>query len=245
MNDRRALWDGALVGDMSEDLPVVDPSELDGGDVDGGGHDGGDGGDRHAGDRDATVAGVVLAAGTGSRFGEDNKLLATLEGEPLVRRATRTLLDAAVEFESVTAVVGHEASRVTAALDGLDVEVVENPAYEVGRSTSIRAGIETVAGADAALFALGDVPLVRPGTIETLVEAYRAGAGAVLAAAHEGRRGNPVLFDAAAFEDLAELEGDAGGRAVILGRDDAALVETDDPGVLLDVDTPADLAALE
>lgn len=190
---------------------------------------------------DRTVVGVVLAGGTSSRFGEANKLLAELDGEPLVRHAARTLLD--TDLSAVTAVLGYEADAVRSALADLDVRVVRNPDYEAGLSTSVARGVEAAddAGADAVVFLPGDMPGVDPATVALLVDAYRAGLGTALAAAHGGRRGNPVLFDRRYFEALLGVEGDGGGRSVLLGSDDAALVETGDPGVVADVDTTADL----
>jgi molybdenum cofactor cytidylyltransferase len=190
---------------------------------------------------DATVAGVVLAAGTSSRFDGANKLLADLDGQPIVRHAVRSLEAAAVDFDPLVVVVGHEAAAVRAALGDADVAVVENPDYAAGQATSMRAGLEAAGDADAALFALGDMPFVLPRTVEGLVRAYRAGVGEALAAAYAGDRGNPVLFGRPHFEALADVEGDTGGRAVLLDSEDGALVETGDPGVLVDVDDPGDL----
>lgn len=204
-----------------EDVPLVDPASLDGA----------------AGEE--TVVGVLLAAGGSSRFGEANKLLAPVDGDPVVRHAARALLASGVE--RTVAVVGHDRDRVAAALDGLDVAVVDNPAHESGLASSVRAGVRAADGADAAVFALGDMPAVRPASVDRLLAAYRAGAGDALAAACDGRRGNPVLFDARHFDRLAALSGDAGGRQVFGESDAAALVETGDEGVLLDVDTPAAL----
>lgn len=187
---------------------------------------------------DADVYGVVLAAGRSERFGSRNKLLAEVGGEPIVRRAVRTV--AAARVEGVTVVLGHEADRVEAALAGLDVETVRNPEYERGQATSVRRGIEAVRDeADAAVVALGDMPFVDRDSVDALVAAYGAGAGEALAAAHRGERGNPALFGATHFDDLAAVEGDTGGRAILL--DEGALVETGDPGVLRDVDAPDDL----
>jgi len=189
---------------------------------------------------DRSVAGVLLAAGTSTRFGDRNKLLATVEGTgaPVVRRAASTLL--ASRVDGVTVVVGHEDERVRAALDGLDVAVVENPDYRDGQATSVRAGVRAVRDrADAAVLALGDMPFVAPASVDALVDVYLTGRGDALAVAHEGRRGNPVLFDARYFDDLAAVEGDVGGRAILLRE--GRLVETGDPGVRRDVDTPADL----
>jgi len=212
-------------------LPVVDPPDGDGGE---------DEEDRD-GECDApTVAGVLLAAGTSSRFGERNKLLSSVgaDGEPVVRRAAATLVDARVE--PVLAVVGHEAERVRDALSGLPVGFVENPDFREGQSTSVRAGVAALdTDVDAAVVALGDMPSVAPDAVDALVAAYRAGAGDALAAAHDGRRGNPVLFDARYFEELAGVEGDVGGRELLLRE--GVLVETGDPGVRRDVDVPEDL----
>ena len=189
------------------------------------------------------VAGVLLAAGTSDRFGDRNKLLATHDGDPLVRRAARTLLDAGLD--PVVAVVGHEADRVVDALAGLDVAVVTNDAYAAGQATSLRSGIGALRDrderVDAAVIALGDMPFVEPETVETLVAAYEAGVGDALAAAHGGVRGNPVLFDRRFFGALADVSGDVGGREILLTSEESACVAVSDPGVRRDIDEPGDL----
>jgi molybdenum cofactor cytidylyltransferase len=194
-------------------------------------------------DRSARVHGLLLAAGTSSRFGERNKLLATIDGEPIVRRAARSLL--AADLAGVTVVLGNEHERVRAALADLDVQFVRAPDYADGQSRSLRRGIATIRerdpDVDAVVIALGDMPAVSPATVGALQAAYEAGAGSALAAAYEGQRGNPVLFDARHFDALTATGGDTGGRAVLLGTEDAALVETGDPGVVRDVDRPGDL----
>lgn len=206
-------------------LPVVDPADLPATEERPG----------------ATVHGVVLAAGTSSRFGDRNKLLEPLDGMPIVSHATRTLL--AADLHGVTVVVGHEADRVCAALDGLDVDVRVNEDFADGQSTSVATGVAAArdGDADAVLIALGDMPEVSVDTVDALVAAYRRDAGTALAAACDGRRGNPVLFDGRYFDDLAAVDGDVGGRAILLADDDAAAVETGDHGVLYDVDRPEDL----
>ena len=190
------------------------------------------------------ILGVLLAAGTGSRFDGDNKLLSEVDGEPIVRRAARTLVDAPVD--GTVAVVGHEAARVRDALADLPIATVENPKYERGQGTSVRCGA-TVArerGADAVVFALGDMPAVAPRTYRKLLDAYRsADAGAVVVPTHEGRRGNPVVFDGAYLDRLGALDGDAGGRRLFADAD-VVQVDCDDPGVLADVDTADDLDAV-
>ena len=192
---------------------------------------------------DSTVAGVLLAAGTSSRYGESNKLLEPVDGEPMVRRSARTLL--AADLDSVTAVLGHDADRVRDALAGLDVGFVENPDYETGQASSVRHAVgrlRTGGGrVDAAVFALADMPYVDPGSVDALAATFEATGRSALAAGHDGQRGNPVVFAAAHFDALADASGDTGGRRVLLGSEDAAVVETGDSGVRRDVDRPADL----
>jgi molybdenum cofactor cytidylyltransferase len=186
-----------------------------------------------------TVGGVLLAAGTGTRFAGGNKLLAELDGVPVVRQATRTLLDAPVE--EVVAVLGHEAAAVESALGDLDVAVRHNENYAEGQSTSVAVGVAAARerGWDAAVFALGDMPAVDSETIERVVDAYNAGAGSVLAPAFEGTRGNPALFDSRHFDALADVTGDRGGRKII--EDAGTLVAVEDPGVRKDIDRRSDL----
>lgn len=211
---------------MIDDLPVVSPPFDDVGR-----------------DDPPRVAAVLLAAGTSDRFGTGNKLLAAYEGDPLVRHAARTLVEA--DVDPVIVVVGYDADRVRGALDGLPVDTVSNEAFESGQAASVRTGVREVRSraesADAVLVALGDMPDVEPETIDTLVAAYDATVGTALAAAYDGDRGNPVLFDRQYFDALAAVSGDTGGRRVLLDTDDSVLVDVDDRGVRLDVDVPSDL----
>lgn len=190
------------------------------------------------------IDGVLLAAGRSTRFGEENKLTTTVADEPMVARAARTLARSSVR--SVVVVLGHEADAVREALSGFDVEFVVNDAYREGQGTSVAAGARALRerDAEAGVFALGDMPTIDPSSVDALIAAYQDGAGSALAAAYRGRRGNPVLFDSRYFSALSESDGDVGGRDVLVNADDAALVETGDPGVRRDVDTQSDLTAV-
>lgn len=189
---------------------------------------------------DRRIAGVLLAAGTSSRFGGANKLLEVVDGEPIVRHAASTLIEAGLD--PVLVVVGHESNQVRDTLADLAVTIVQNPAFADGQATSVRVGIEALPDdVEAAVFALGDMPWVRAASVASLMAAFRSGAGTALAAAFEGERGNPVLWDARHFEALADQSGDTGGRDLLFSIDEATLVETGDPGVRRDVDRPGDL----
>lgn len=188
-----------------------------------------------------TVRGIVLAAGTSTRYGTSNKLLQELDGVPIVRHATETLVRSQVDDVSI--VVGYQADQVKATVSGLDVSVCRNASYERGLSSSVRTGVRTAieSGDDAVLIALGDMPWVDSETANLLIEGYRRGVGDILVAAHDGQRGNPVLFDHRFFDALADIEGDTGGRQLLMERDDVVLIETDDRDVLRDIDSPGDL----
>lgn len=204
-------------------LPVYRPGEIDS-------------------DRTPTlVHGTILAAGKSERYGSTNKLLADIDGEPVVRCATRTLVDA--DTDGVTVITGHESERVGDALSDLPVSIRENPAYERGQSTTVREAVRTARErhADAVIIALGDMPYVSRDSIDALVEAYERGAGDAIAPAHGGTRGNPVLFDSAHFEALLDVTGDIGGREILLSSEGSVLLSVSDPGVLRDIDRPADL----
>ncbi len=191
------------------------------------------------------VAGIVLAAGAPSRLaGEMPKQLLELGGRPLVWRAAETAL--AARLDEVVVVLGHAARRVATALGGLDVRTVTNPDFERGQSTSVRAGLAAVAPETrAALFLPADQPLVTSRLINRLIEAWTSGAGVIAVPACQGRRGAPVLFDRAFFGELAQLEGDAGGRKLLPKHADSIVeVEVDDPLELADVDTEEDLRRL-
>ena len=190
----------------------------------------------------ATVLGVVLAAGRSTRFETGNKLLAEIGGEPVVVYAARTLFGSANGVDDALAVLGHESGRIEDALADLNLRTVKNPDYGTGQATSVALGARIAAeeGFDAALFVLGDLPCVAPGTVRQLVETFEQADAQIVVPTHDDKRGNPVLFGRQHFEELASLTGDRGGRA-IFETHPVERVPVDDPGIHLDVDTVADL----
>lgn len=182
------------------------------------------------------VAAVLLAAGGSRRMGQTKQLL-PIDGQPMVRRVAQTVCE--VGLAQVVAVVGAEGERVARALAGLDLEIVHNPAWERGMSTSVRAGIEALRPEiGAALLVLADQPALTAGALRILVEAFRASGAPIVAPYYRGRRGNPVLFARSLFAELSRVEGDQGGRAILARYEqDVERVDVDDDAILLDVDT--------
>ncbi len=191
------------------------------------------------------IAALVMAAGLSSRMGSDNKLLALLDGKPLVRVSVEKILRS--KAANVVVVTGHDADQIRATLAGLDVRFIHNPDYRQGMSTSLRAGIAALnEGCAGAMICLGDMPQVDSGLIDKLIDAFDPQSGALIVAPmSEGRRGNPVLWARQFFPELLQLSGDAGARHLIERHRDALReVEADGSAAFLDVDTPEALAAL-
>lgn len=186
----------------------------------------------------ARVAILVLAAGRSSRMGGPNKLLATFDGVPLVRRSVETAL--ASRAERVLVVLGHQSERLREALGPLDVELIDNPSYAEGLSSSLRLGFEAAAKeADGVVVMLADQPALEPAHLDALIDAFRAtGVGSIVVATGEDRRGNPVILSSRWATDIRGITGDKGARDLI--RANEALVRQVEigPAALLDVDTP-------
>jgi molybdenum cofactor cytidylyltransferase len=189
------------------------------------------------------VAAVVLAAGQSRRMGGPNKLLATIGGVPLVRRAAESALGS--RARPVVVVTGHQAEAVASALAGLDVTLVHNPDFSEGLSTSLKAGLAAIPPAIAgALIVLADMPGVTSDLLDRLIAAFAAsGQPAIVLPTFGGKRGNPVLWPREFFPELREVSGDTGGRHLI-GRHAASVVQVEaGRGAVTDIDTPEALAA--
>ena len=188
------------------------------------------------------VVGILLAAGRGSRFGSD-KLRARLAevkaaGMPLAVAAARNLVAALPESVAVVRPGNAELVRL---LGAASVRLVECARADDGMGASLACGINASMDADAWVVALADMPWIEPATIRKVADALRAGAS-IAAPALRGQRGHPVGFSRRHYAALAALTGDLGARG-ILERNAAELraVDVDDPGILADVDRPADL----
>ncbi len=188
----------------------------------------------------ARVAAVVLAAGMSRRMGGPNKLLADVDGTPMIARVVDALL--ASRARPVLVVLGHQAEQVRAALAGRDVRFLVNPAYEEGLGASLRTGIEALdsTGVDGALVVLGDMPWVRPEHVDRLIGAFDPrGPLSIVVPVHDRKRGHPVLWSARHFAEMRKLGGDVGARALLEEHADAVCtISIDDPAILRDVDSP-------
>jgi CTP:molybdopterin cytidylyltransferase MocA/uncharacterized membrane protein (DUF485 family) len=189
---------------------------------------------------DRVISAVVLAAGAGSRFGHEGKLLQDLEGAPIVRRVVEAMQAAGVD--DVIVVVGAGHVGIAQALKGTMARLVTNDRSSEGMATSIAAGIAALSPQTrAALIMLGDIPRLPSVVIPLLRQRSDAGAEIVVPE-YQGTRGHPVLFARSVFAELAGLNGDRGARAVIDRVPDRVAVVSIDIPPPMDIDTVEDLA---
>lgn len=192
------------------------------------------------------VAGLLLAAGGGRRLGGRPKALLSHRGRPLVEHAVGVLR--AGGCTRVHVVLGARADdvREQASLPGC--VLVDNPEWEEGMGSSLRAGLDSLAGtgARAALVSLVDQPGIGPEAVGRVLAAYQ-GEGSLVSAAYEGVRGHPVLFGAAHWAGIAATAtGDRGARAYLKEHAETiTLVECGDVARPYDIDTAEDLVHLE
>ncbi|MFG2786286.1 NTP transferase domain-containing protein [Streptomyces sp. NPDC048419] len=192
------------------------------------------------------IAGLLLAAGGGRRLGGRPKALLEHRGRPLVEHAVGVLRAAGCSRVHVVLGARADAVRERAALEGC--VLVENPEWEQGMGSSLRAGLDSLTGtgAEAAVVSLVDQPGIGPEAFARVLAAYRDETS-LASAAYDGVRGHPVLFGRAHWAGIAETAtGDRGARDYLKAHAPAiTLVECGDVARPYDIDTAADLVHLE
>jgi molybdenum cofactor cytidylyltransferase len=190
------------------------------------------------------IAAILLAAGKSTRMGT-NKMLAEVDGHPMVARTAQRLLSS--HAKPVVAVLGNEADAVDAALGKLPIERVRNLNYADGLSTSLKCGLRALpADIDGVFVCLGDMPLITGRDLDRLIAGFNPLEGrAIVVPTRRGQRGNPVLWSRQFLAEMMALSGDQGARRLIEEHADlVAEIEMETDGVLTDIDTPEALAQL-
>ena len=189
----------------------------------------------------SSVAAIILAAGQGSRFGAELKLLAPLNGKPLVRHVAEAALRSSAA--PVIVVTGHRAEEVEGSLIPSSLTTIRNPGFAEGLSASLKAGFKALPEeAEAAIVLLADMPLVTGRLIDELLAAWHdSGKPTALVPVCDGRRGNPVVLSRSLQASIEALLGDRGAGAMLRAHPDVLEWPTYDRAVLQDVDTPAAL----
>jgi len=186
------------------------------------------------------VAGVILAAGGSSRFGEIKQLL-PWKNKNIINTVVETA--ALADLDPILVVLGANAGLIQASLDNETIQVVTNPDWDKGQSTSLKAGVTAIRHTvDGVLFLLCDQPHLTVNLVNAVVEEGLR-SGKVVTPIIDDRRANPVYFPASCFPLFDTLEGDAGGRQIIPACPHTTLPWLDD-WMARDIDTPEDYRVL-
>lgn len=191
------------------------------------------------------VGAVILAAGSSSRMGEPKQLL-TLDGQPMLLRVVQTVLESSAW--PVVVVLGANAPAIRPLLARHPVLVAENSAWIEGMASSLRTGIAVLQQfsrrIDAALVLLCDQPALTTETLNRLIAQHRATGHDIVAARYNGRNGAPALFSRKHFSAISLLTGEEGARS-LLNSASSSVFPIEMPELAVDLDTPADYAALK
>ena len=190
------------------------------------------------------IAAMILAAGASRRLGEPKQLI-VFEGETLLNRAVRLARE--VGADPVLVVLGAYFAEICAALPSREVVLVHNDKWQTGMASSVHAGMCALGvcapKAEGVLLLTCDQPRLTAEHLRNLIAACAEKKERIAASRYAGARGTPAAFPREVFPALSELTGDKGARA-ILTNPPCDLVEVDFPGGEIDIDLPADLAAL-
>lgn len=184
---------------------------------------------------------ILLAAGVSSRF-EGIKQLARFRGESLLRGAT--IAATQLLGSRVTVVLGANADQLAAELGGLDVRVLMHAGWQQGLGSSLSAGIDALPGnCDAALIMLCDQPLVDHAVLRRLRAAWQKTPDRLIASSYADTLGVPAIIPRSFFGEICNIAGDHGAKSLLLRYCDE-VIRVPSPEAAIDVDTPAELAAL-
>lgn len=192
-----------------------------------------------------TVSAVLLAAGESRRMGEANKLELLVDGYPLLRRTAETLL--ASNLQEIVVVLGHEADKASAILEGVTLNFVYNEDYLDGQMTSVYQGLLALSQpCDGVMVCLSDQPLLQTVDVNVLIEAFgNRSHGSVLVPTYQGKRGNPIILDYKHRQEILNGERNLGCKKLIEKNPELVIsFEMSNNHVVVDLDTPEDYAAL-
>ena len=188
------------------------------------------------------VSAIVLGGGLSRRMGEENKLFLPIKGKPMIGWVIEQVK---ASNASDVVLVGSALSteKLREFLD-VRIEVVDNPDYKTGMTSSIQAGVQAARG-DGYMICLGDQPNIRTDTYDQLIDVFENTPNSIVLPYYQGTKGNPVIFPKAYREEILKHPHPEGCKELIQENwQQVVKVEVHDTGVLLDVDTPSDYEQL-
>lgn len=194
----------------------------------------------------AKVSAIVLAAGLSRRMGEENKLFLPVNDRPMVEWVIEKVAQSTADE---VIIVGSELS-----LDRFEkwksdrVQVINNPHYQNGMTSSIQAGVQVASG-DGYMICLGDQPKIEISTYNELIAAFQSSfaqnEGSIVLPFYDGKKGNPVIFSAIYREDILNHTEPEGCKEIVqANKHHLTKVDVSDSGILMDVDTREDYERL-
>lgn len=179
---------------------------------------------------------IISAAGLSSRQ-PPNKLLIKIDEKTVIEKTVSTFINLPIEIVVVTGFQAKETSYILKKKFGDKIQLVENPNYKTGLSSSIRIGVLSVRD-DCHYFGFcnGDKPFISQTSVIHLLDEIERNKPIILAPQYLQQLGHPVFFSATLRSDLLEISGDSGGKSIIESHPETRFVHIDDPGIILDMD---------
>ena len=185
------------------------------------------------------IIAVVLSAGESSRMGRPKALL-PIDGQTFIDRIVAALKQSGLE--RIVVVLGFDADEMRAKIEHLPVEIVVNPGYQLGQLSSLQVAIRHLASdpnCDAVMVHLVDHPYIDTELVGVMMRGFNDSKKLIVVPRHQGKRGHPVIFSRALFQELLDAPMDQGAKAVVNAhRGDTLEIDTEDSGITLDIDTP-------
>ncbi|MEM2703402.1 MAG: nucleotidyltransferase family protein [Candidatus Bathyarchaeia archaeon] len=184
---------------------------------------------------------IILAAGLSTRFGR-NKLLEKIGNTTIIERVVKSAISS--KANEVIVVLGYQSRKVKESLKDSNCKFVFNENFEIGQSSSVKAGVKLVIGyADAVMILPGDIALITSTSINKVIEEYEKNRSPIVVASYKGRMGHPILLDKVLFDEIMEINEETMGLKAIVNkyRNLIKKVEVDSDEVLIDVDKEEDV----
>ena len=185
------------------------------------------------------IFGVVLSAGESSRMGRPKALL-PIDGQTFIERIVGALKRGGIE--RIVVVLGFNADALRQQISHLPVEILVNPDHKLGQLSSLQVAVRHLQAApdcDGVMLHLVDHPYIEPKLVRLMLQRFEKSKCSIVVPRHQSKRGHPVIFSRALFDELLGAPLDQGAKAVVNAhRQDTLEIETEDVGITLDIDTP-------